>query len=557
MTGNTAFVLASGGGGGMTREEVLQLIEETVKTPMHFKGIVGGDGSTVPDLPNPGGHEGDTYLVGVDGSYSYLPGTYFKVQTNYPDGWHYKDPVNFDIKKATDENFQHVVHHEVHNGIQLDSSGIYYPIGGPYVCQATYLNNDTIQVWAKTEGIKIGSREVPLNDEIDYWSTTASKNSTIFKIDGGSMSAKKGDMFCSVGDKWVLIPSGDEVAGNMDLKGYVNHLTPLPSTSQAIKGMAYLVEESGDYTIGDTEYYKFDRAGDYGAKIYSVESDLSTVIDSVSVPSQNVYATVPPFNHLQVKLVSDRNTDNYMYLPSVPGFVKKISNNATWKTLSAGVEALGPNISVDGIWTKDVYVVLSPIVHAEKGDAFVFDGTSWILQNTHEEAPFRFGVENGVYGYYKAGADTLTPFSSGGSNVIEITDYTVIPNSYVNNSGLHRDNDQDTYVFDLGSDEAVVFAFICYYYEESIPGANRKWNLLLSDTSPETVMDSGDLNDYLSLYDQNVIGYDEIKAHSGYNKTTLGSETNLRYLYFTPSYSKHNITFPFKLWVRPVSDFDV
>ena len=36
-------------------------------------------------------------------------------------------------------------------------------------------------------------------------------------------------------------------------------------------------------------------------------------------------------------------------------------------------------------------------------------------QSLNEKLPFKFGIdENGNYGYYKAGADTVTPFKSGG-----------------------------------------------------------------------------------------------------------------------------------------------
>lgn len=45
------------------------------------------------------------------------------------------------------------------------------------------------------------------------------------------------------------------------------------------------------------------------------------------------------------------------------------------------------------------------------------------------KVPFAFGVdENGNYGYYKEGADTVTPFNSGGGDVKHIEQFTISEN---------------------------------------------------------------------------------------------------------------------------------
>lgn len=138
MTGNTAFSLCFGEGGGLTRQEVIDLIHQTVETPMHFKGLVG-EGGDISDLPSPADKEGWTYMVNTDGYY--IEGTTF---------------------------------------------------------------------------------------------------------------AKKGDMFCSIGTKWVLIPSGDDAG--MTFMGNVTPAT-LPAATASNKGHLYKIEQTDNYSLSPKAYY--------------------------------------------------------------------------------------------------------------------------------------------------------------------------------------------------------------------------------------------------------------------------------------------------------------
>lgn len=141
----------------------------------------------------------------------------------------------------------------------------------------------------------------------------------------------------------------------------------------------------------------------------------------------------------------------------------------------------------------------------------------------------------------------------GGSDVIDITEYTVIPNSYINGSGISTDSDQDTYAFDLGSDEPVIFSFLCHY-GETIPAA-RKFKLLLTKTSPEDYLNGSPLVDPSSIADSSA-NYDETIGITRDNRFYGSKTDSYRYLYFTPTHHGHNIDFPFKLWTRPFSDVD-
>ena len=170
MTGNQAFILASGNGeGGMTREEVIELIHETVKTPMHFKGLVGVGGDIL-DLPSPLNKDGDTYLVTADGYYANLPAMYYKVKTTHVgETWAVGDPIRVDIWAGIDDTFATYTDHAIQPSFALDAPGPYYPnpVYSPAVFQYTYSNTNTFQVWAKTEGIVIEGRTIEINYEVD------------------------------------------------------------------------------------------------------------------------------------------------------------------------------------------------------------------------------------------------------------------------------------------------------------------------------------------------------------------------------------------------------
>lgn len=384
MTGNQAFILASGnGGGGMTREEVIELIHETVKTPMHFKGLVG-EGGDILDLPSPLNKDGDTYLVNADGYYANLPAMYYKVKTTHVgEDWVVGDPIRVDIWAGIDDTFVTYTDHAITPSFKLNDPGPYYPnpIYSPEVIQYTYLNTNTFQIWAKTEGIIIEGRTIELNNEVDYWYTNGSKDSTVFKIDGGTTFAKKGDMFCSVGDKWVLIPSGDEEPG-MVYGGTVKvssssieaDYTGLPSPSADTAGMMLTVKEEGTYATSAANYYtvKVSVGGSpYYACIADVYSDAARTQRVKTVTHDGTReTTVPVDNHISIECLSDGNY--------------KIHNDApvfdTDTTTTIGVDGYDALPYYAGGLTKNFS--LSATKYAKVDDTFVCNGTEWILQNT-------------------------------------------------------------------------------------------------------------------------------------------------------------------------------
>lgn len=386
MTGNQAFILASGnGGGGMTREEVIELIHETVKTPMHFKGLVG-EGGDILDLPSPLNKDGDTYLVNADGYYANLPAMYYKVKTTHVgEDWAVGDPIRVDIWAGIDDTFVTYTDHSITPSFKLNDPGPYYPnpVYSPEVIQYTYLNTNTFQIWAKTEGIIIDGRTIEINNEVDYWYTNRSKDSTVFKIDGGTTFAKKGDMFCSVGDKWVLIPSGDEEPG-MVYGGTVKvssssieaDYTGLPSPSADTAGMMLTVKEEGTYATSAANYYtvKVSVGGSpYYACVAEVYSDAARTQRVKTVTHDGTReTTVPVDNHIGIECLSNGNY--------------KIHNDApVFDTDTATI------IEIDGYDELPYYAggltknfSLSATKYAKVDDTFVCNGTEWILQNTHE-----------------------------------------------------------------------------------------------------------------------------------------------------------------------------
>lgn len=141
----------------------------------------------------------------------------------------------------------------------------------------------------------------------------------------------------------------------------------------------------------------------------------------------------------------------------------------------------------------------------------------------------------------------------GSSDVIDITEYTVIPNAYVQGNTLRTGNDQDTYAFDLGSDGPVIFSFLCHY-GETIPD-RRRFSLLFTKTSPEDYLNGSPLVDASSILDDSV-AYGTTRGIAMDNRYYGSRTDSYRYLYFTPTYNGHSIDFPFKLWTRPFSDVD-
>lgn len=374
MTGNQAFILASGDGGGMTREEVIELIHETVKTPMHFKGLVG-EGGDILDLPSPLNKDGDTYLVNADGYYANLPAMYYKVKTTHvEEDWAVGDPIRVDIWAGIDDTFVTYTEHAITPSFKLNDPGPYYPnpVYSPAVFQYTYLNTNTFQIWAKTEGIIIEGRTIELNNEVDYWYTDGTKDVTVFKIDGGTTFAKKGDMFCSVGDKWILIPSGDEAAGgNMDYAGNVTPTT-LPAPSQAIKGKVVTASADGEYTLSNPKYIKFDPDGsgwwhcDIG--VYS-DFECTELIDSYTYQFGGT-----PFTIADTITISGEG-EQYVYTVTV---------NCSYYSNGAFVSKNVGDTVRQGIGSGAIELFKTGTTASlKKGDTLVCNGESWVVQNTH------------------------------------------------------------------------------------------------------------------------------------------------------------------------------
>lgn len=381
-----------------------------------YKIVSGEGGSTVVPNPSMQGDEAELQSIGIDG-------TNFKI-------------VGGDASKIKILELNSPLSEQGILNVLKDNEG--------YLCSGFFYNTD-VNVYCEFEGLYSGHIISGETVHFGYCHIKGIHNST-YSIDY-AIDDEDGETWYST------VLDGTHVEANPTMEG-----TETSLNSIKIGDAKYKIPSggSGSSEAKDINYEPNDKipttnvqdtldlfVGKYG--VYDNKATFTVVADgsakiNVKIPSLDIDRTVNNSEAWGTDLEVGYFTLFYQHDSSVVGKQYNWWIKCPTKDCKVNNEIISAGDTIATIFYNtatvlDVYTksnVDSLFVLSEEGKRLTSDEEMDSKVETANESevvglpivedlPFRFGIdESGNYGYYKVGADTLTPFSSGGSGIVEI-----------------------------------------------------------------------------------------------------------------------------------------
>ena len=185
--------------------------------------------------------------------------------------------------------------------------------------------------------------------------------------------------------------------------------------------LSELVNDKGfiDATVSNLANYYLKTETYARTETYTQTEVQALIADAVSKVSGKLNISV-----VDALPTSDISTTTFYLVPKETAQEKNLydeyintdGTESGWELIGA----VSTSVDLSEYYKKaEVDTLLANKVNTSDLVASSFSGTKVVIGNQVSDikSPFKFGIdENGNYGYYKVGADTVTPFKSGGSD---------------------------------------------------------------------------------------------------------------------------------------------